>query len=109
VINILWQEFVKGGGIGKPLDDTLYGVGDSSLLCGAQKTQRSEVVAASLLTHRASHFSNPSRGIWREDPFIGGDSDTMVEVMTLIRCGLTCRDIELGHHTQGCVGASGVE
>ena len=78
-------------------------------MCGAQRTQRSDAVVASLLTHRESHFSNPSGGIWREDPFIGGDSDVMVEVMILIMCGLTHRDIALGHHIQGCVGVSRVE
>lgn len=66
-------------------------------------------MVASLLTHRESHFSDPSGGIWREDPFIGGDNDAMVEVMILIGCGLTCRDIAIGHHIQGFVGASSVE
>lgn len=98
MINILWQEFVGGGGIGRPRDGALHGAGGSSLLCGAQRTQRSGAVVASLLTHRESHFSDPSGGIWREDPFIGGDNDVMVEVMILIGCGLTRRDIALGHH-----------
>lgn len=46
---------------------------------------------------------------WTEDPFIDGDNDAMVEVMTLIGCGLTRRDITLGNRIQGCVGASDVE
>jgi len=64
---------------------------------------------ASMLTHRESHFSNPSGGIWREDPFIGRDNDAMVEVMILIECGLTHIDIALGHHIQGYVGAYSIE
>ena len=67
-------------------------------MCGAQRTQRSSVVVAARLTHREIHFLDPSGGIWSEDPFIGGYSDVMVEVMILIRCGLTRRDIALGHH-----------
>lgn len=38
MISTLWQEFVGGGAIGRLPDGTLYGVGDSSLLCGAQRT-----------------------------------------------------------------------
>lgn len=34
VINILWQEFIGGGGIGRPPDSDLYGARDSSILCG---------------------------------------------------------------------------
>ena len=66
-------------------------------------------MVVSLLTHRERHFLDPSRGIWGGDPFIGGDNDAMVEVMILIVCGLTDRDIALGHHIQGCVGASSIE
>lgn len=39
-----------------PLDDALHGVGGSSLLCGAQRTQRSGAVVAPQMTHRESHF-----------------------------------------------------
>ena len=41
VINILWQELVEGGGIGRPPDGALYGAKDSSPLCGAQRSQQS--------------------------------------------------------------------
>jgi len=109
VINILWQEFVRGGGIGRPPDNALYGAGDFSLLCGAQRTQRSRAVVASLLTHREICFSDPSGRIWSENPFISGYSDAKVEVMIPIRCGPTCRDTALGHHVRGCVGASSTE
>jgi hypothetical protein len=51
--------------------------------------QRSIVVVASLLTNRELHFLDPSRRIWREDPFIGEYSDATMEVMISIRCGLT--------------------
>ena len=78
-------------------------------MCGAQKMQRNKAVVASLLTHREIHFSDPSQRIWSEDPFIGGYSDAMVEVMILIGCGPTRRDTALGHHIQGCVGASSIE
>ena len=66
-------------------------------------------MVASLLTHRDIHFLDPSGGIWSEDPFIDGYSDAMVEVMILIRCGLTHRYTTLGHHIQGSVGASSIE
>ncbi len=75
MINILWQEVVGGGGIGRPLDGALHGAEGSSILC---RVQRSGARVASLLTHKESHFSDPSRGIWREYPFIGGDNDAMV-------------------------------
>lgn len=66
-------------------------------------------VVASLLTHREIHFSDPLRRIWSEDPFISGYSDATVEVMIPIRCVPTHRDTTLGHHIQGCVGASIIE
>lgn len=43
VINILRQEFVGGGGISRPSDNALYGTGDYSPLCGAQRSRRSKV------------------------------------------------------------------
>lgn len=98
VINILYQEFIGGVGIRRPSENALYGVGDFSLLFGAQRMQRSSAVVASLLTHREIHFSDPSGGIWSEDPFIGEYSDAMVEVMILIMCGPTRRNMALGHH-----------
>ena len=66
-------------------------------------------MVASLLTHRENHFSDPLGRIWREHPFISKDSGGIMEVMILIGCGLTHRDIALGHHIQECVGASRVE
>ena len=109
VISTLWQEFVGGGGIGKPPDGALYGVGDSSLLCGAHRTKRSNAGVASLLTHREIHFSDPSGRIWSEDPFTGGYDDVMMEVMIPVRCGPVHRDTTLGHLIRGWVGASSVE
>lgn len=50
VINILSQEFVGGGGLGRPPDGALHGAEGSSLLGRAQRTQRSRAVVASLLT-----------------------------------------------------------
>ena len=38
VINILWQELVGGGGIGRPPVGALYGAKGSSPLCGAQRS-----------------------------------------------------------------------
>ena len=109
MINILWQELVGGGGISRPPDGALYGAKDSSLLCGAQRTYQSRAVMVTLLTHREIHFSDPSRRVWSDDPFVGGYSDATVETMIPIGGIPTCRGIALGHHIQGCVGASCIE
>ena len=66
-------------------------------------------MVVSLLKHREIHFSDPSGRVWSDDPFIDGYSDATVEVMISIGGGPTCRDTTLGHHIQGCVGASSIE
>ena len=78
-------------------------------LCGAQRTQKSRAVVVTLLTHREIHFSDPSRRIWSDDPFVGWYSDVTVEMMIPIGGGPTCSGTTLGHHIQGCVGASSIE
>ena len=97
VVNIPWQEFVGGGGIGRPPDGTFY---------GAQRMQRSRAVVVTLLTHREIHFSDPSRRICSDDPFVGGYSDATVDMTILIGGSPICRGTALGHHIHGCVGAS---
>ena len=106
VTNIPWQELAGGGGTGRPLDGTLYGAKDSSPLCGAQRTQRSRAVVVALLTHREIHFSDPSRRICSDDPFVGGYSDVTVDMTIPIGGSPICRGTALGHHIHGCVGAS---
>ena len=66
-------------------------------------------MVVTLLTHREIHFSDPSRRIWSDDPFVGGYSDATVEMMIPIGGSPTCRGTALGHHIQGCVGASSIE
>ena len=63
----------------------------------------------SLLPHREIHFSDPSGRVWSDDPFVDGYSDATTEMMIPIGGGPTCRDTTLGHHIQGCVGASSIE
>ena len=92
VISIPWQKLVEGGGIGRPPDGALYGAKDSSPLCGAHRSQRSEEVVVSLLTHREIHFFDPSARVWSDDPFVGRYSDAIVEMMILTKGGPTCRD-----------------
>ena len=87
----------------------LYGAKDSSPLCGAQRTQRSRAVVVTLLTRRDIHFSNPSRRVWSDDPFVAWYSDATLETMIPIGGSPTCRGTALGHHIQGCVGASSIE
>ena len=103
MINILWKEFDRGGSIGRPPDSALYGVGDSSHLCG---TRRSRVGLASLLVPREIHFLGPSGRIGKRDPFIREYGDAAMKVMVPIEYGSTYMDTTLGHHTLGCVGAS---
>ena len=86
MINILWQDFVGGGGIDRPPNSALYGAGDSSHLC---ETQRSREVVALLLTPGEVHFLDPLGRIWSEDPFIGKYSDATMAVMIPIKCGPT--------------------
>ena len=66
-------------------------------------------MVVSLLTHREIHFSDPSGRVWSDDPFFGGYSNVTGEVMIPIGGGPTCRDTTLGHHIQGCVGASSIK
>lgn len=106
MINVPWEEFVKGGGIGRLPDSSLYGVGNSSHLCRAP---RSRAVVASLLVPREIHFLGPLGRIWRVDPLIGEDGDATVEVMILVGCRSTHMDTTLGHHIEGWVGAFSVE
>lgn len=51
MINIFWQEFVRGRGIGKPPNSALYGVDDSPQLCRGEWSQRRSTVVASPLVH----------------------------------------------------------
>ena len=108
VINILWQELVEGGGIGKPPNGVLYGTKDSSPLRGAQRSQRSREVVASLPTQGDS-LPRPLKEGLECDPFMSRWSDATVEVMIPIGGGPTCRDTNLGHQIQGCVGAYSIE
>ena len=66
-------------------------------------------MVVTLLTHREIHFSDPLRRIWGDDPFVGRYSDTTMETMLPIGGSPTCRGTTLGHHIQGCVGASSIE
>ena len=84
MINICWQEFGRGWGIGRPPNSALYGARDSSHLCGARRTWRSRSRLASLLVPRENQFLGPSRRIWKGDPFIGEYGDAAVEVMVSI-------------------------
>jgi len=96
-IIILWREFIRGGGTDRPPNSALYGVGDSSHLCGAQRTWSRTVVASSLVP-REIHFLGLSRRIWRGDPLIGEYGDTTVEVMIQVGCRSAHMDTTLGHH-----------
>ena len=66
-------------------------------------------MVVTLLTHWEIHFSDPLRRIWSDVPFVGRYSDATVETMIPIGGSPTGKGIALGHHIQGCVGASSIE
>jgi len=65
MINIFWQEFLRGGGLGRMPSSALYGAEGSPLLCGAQWSLRSNTMVASPLVHSGIHLSCLSGRFWR--------------------------------------------
>jgi len=63
-------------------------------------------VVVTLLTHREIHFSDPSRRICNDDPFVGGNRDVTMDMPIPIGGSPICRGTALGHHIHRCVGAS---
>ena len=55
-------------------------------------------MVVTLLTHREIQFSDPSRRIWSDDPFVDRYSDVTKDMMIPIGGSPTCRGTTLGHH-----------
>lgn len=109
MISIPWQEVVRGSGISRPLDSSLYGEEDFPWIYGAQALPRSRTLGTSPQAHREICMLDLSGRIRRGGPIIQGYGDQRVDTMILIRCRLILIDFVLYHGIQGCIGAcSGV-
>lgn len=109
MISILWQEFVRGGGIGKPPDSALIGARDSLQLVGTRQSLRSSTVVASPLVHIGILLLCVSGRIWRQGPCIKGYGDTKMEVAIPVGCRSTCTTSILDPDIQWRVGACTAE
>lgn len=84
MINLLWQELVGGGGIGKQPDRVLYGDGALSLVYWRPELLRIDSIVLFTLACEELGFLGLSRNMRRYSSHRGGGtSRVVVEIVTL--------------------------
>jgi len=105
MINVPLLEVVRGGGICKPPDSSLYGGVDFPCIYGAHWSTRRNTLVTQPQAHREIFLSDLSGSIRREGPLTLEYGDERVDTVLMTGCELILTNIVLGHGTQGCVGA----
>jgi len=103
MINIIWQELVRGGGIDRRLGSAMYGDEGLPWIYVAHGSLRSSIVVIFPWAQREIFLSDLSGRIGREGSLVRGYGDVIKEMAILKRYKLLLTGSDLDHDIQGSI------